>query len=209
MATPPFPPNPNLPSGAKLPTQPPSGVAQKPILPPGALIPKETININAQGGPNLKTTQKKLKKETMRISLPPKPGQGQPMSAIPAAPARPAAPINPLKPPTGATPVAPSANKMMMSVTRPIGITPSAAAAVTPGAANPVEAPTAAIPSGSFAPRMAAPPVPAPKPVNTSATTAPLTPPAMAAPSAPIKPVVAAAAPAPARPMMPTVPIAP
>ena len=120
MATPPPPSAPKLPPGAKLPAKPPGSV-QMPKMPAGMDIPKQTINVGAAMGaarltakapaapaggapapggvsnPNLKVTQGKIKKETMRISLPPKPGSqpGKPLSAFggkPSAPPAPAAP---------------------------------------------------------------------------------------------------------------------
>jgi len=200
MATPPFPPNPNVPSGAKLPMPPPSGIAQKPIMPAGMVMPRETINIHAQEGSDLKTTQKKLKKETMRISLPPRPSGGQPMGAIPQ---------NPLSPPPSLVAPTSSANKMMVSVTRPIDF------AASEFKGQGFDTPTAAIPKpvAILQPKVVAPqtmPSTAAKPIAATAPLAPKAPPlAPSAPQAAIKPVVAMVASPMSKPSMPTVPIAP
>jgi collagen type IV alpha len=61
----------------KIPVAPKAAMVVKPV---GLGVPKLPGGVM---NPNMKVTQGKIKKETMRINLPPKPGAGAPMSALP------------------------------------------------------------------------------------------------------------------------------
>ncbi|MEM1159200.1 MAG: hypothetical protein AAGH72_13205 [Verrucomicrobiota bacterium] len=247
MATPPPPSAPKLPPGAKLPAKPPGSV-QMPQMPAGTNIPKQTINVGAAMGaarltskapaspvpaapapggvsnPNLKVTQGKIKKETMRISLPPKPGSqpGKPVAAlggVKPAPPKPVAAVPPApKPPSGPL--------SELNVTRPMGganpnlSTPKPQPA-QPGfnfpapAAKPAvtettniqaqEEPTAMIPGGPVVPK---PKATAPKPTAPAAPAVPAVPPTPAPSPAAQTKILDKPAPAPAPPKPPS-PVAP
>ena len=148
--TPPPPPNPNLPPGAKLPVPPPApGAVQRPVMPGGAAVPNKTVNISAPVPsfvpPN--PVAKQLKKETMRISLPPKPAGPQAGSAIPG--------IVPPGAPGAGRPAA-------LNVTRPLGAAPKPfnpppAIPKAPG----MPTPTATVPVSNVPPKPAIPAAPA------------------------------------------------